>query len=137
MHARQLTRCRLAAHSATVRPTRRGPGDPFRSCVRIPRPVRGSTPHCDRRWSIRAEAEQGNDSGIAAASPVAPRDQEPEDARAAIALGLRLHEAGQYNKALGVFQKALELPGTGIKRFRRAVPPAYKPSPLCVCETGA
>ena len=65
-----------------------------------------------------AEAAEDGDNGITAASPTALRDQEPDDARAAIALGLRLYEAAQYNDALGMFQKALELPGTGIKRFR-------------------
>ena len=71
---------------------------------------------------MTAEATEDSDNGITAASPTVPRDQEPDDARTAIALGLRLHKAGQYNDALGMFQKALELPGTGIKRFRRALP---------------
>ena len=43
---------------------------------------------------------------------------EPEDARGAIAVGLKLYNAGQHSAALDMFVKALELPGTGLKRFR-------------------
>lgn len=123
MHAEEMTRCRSTARAAAAHTTRSTLRAPFRSDIRIPRPVPSSTSIRKKTWSIRAEAEQGSDSGAAAVSPAAPRDQEPEDARSAIALGLRLHEAGQYNEALGVFQKALELPGTGIKRYRQALRP--------------
>jgi len=44
--------------------------------------------------------------------------REPEDARGAISIGLGLYEAGKYAEALEVFEKGLELPGTGMKRFR-------------------
>jgi len=43
---------------------------------------------------------------------------DPDDARGAIALGLKLTEAGQWEAAQGYFERALELPGTGVKRFR-------------------
>lgn len=44
---------------------------------------------------------------------------EPEDARGAIAMGLSLaNDQGDWKAALGYFERALELPGTGIKRFR-------------------
>jgi hypothetical protein len=43
---------------------------------------------------------------------------EPEDARGAITLGLKLSDAGNYEEALEMYVKALDLPGTGIKRFR-------------------
>lgn len=43
---------------------------------------------------------------------------EPEDARGAIAVGLKLYNAGQHSAALDIFVKALELPGTGLKRYR-------------------
>ncbi len=43
---------------------------------------------------------------------------EPEDARGAIALGLKLYNAEKHQAALDLFAKALELPGTGLKRFR-------------------
>ena len=43
---------------------------------------------------------------------------EPEDARGAIAVGLKLFNSGQYQEALDIFEKALKLPGTGVKRFR-------------------
>jgi len=44
--------------------------------------------------------------------------REPEDARGAISIGLGLYEEGKYKEALEVFEKGLELPGTGMKRFR-------------------
>ncbi|KAK9918691.1 hypothetical protein WJX75_006025 [Coccomyxa subellipsoidea] len=47
---------------------------------------------------------------------------EPEDARGAIAVGLDLYNSGQYETALGVFEKAMNLPGTGIKQFRDKPP---------------
>ena len=43
---------------------------------------------------------------------------EPDDARGAIAVGLKLCEQGQYELAQQFFEKALELPGSGTKRFR-------------------
>ena len=42
----------------------------------------------------------------------------PEDARGAIAVGLKYYKAGNYQKALELFGKAPALPGTGTKRFR-------------------
>lgn len=44
--------------------------------------------------------------------------REPEDVRGAIAIGLSLYESGNYQEALEVFEKGLELPGSGMKRFR-------------------
>ena len=46
----------------------------------------------------------------------------PDTARAAIAIGLKLTEAKRWEEAETYFQKALELPGTGIKRFRDRPP---------------
>jgi len=43
---------------------------------------------------------------------------EPSDARGAISIGLSLTDAGDYATALPYFEQALELPGTGLKRFR-------------------
>ena len=43
---------------------------------------------------------------------------EPVDARGAIATGLKLTEQGDWTKGLEYFERALELPGTGLKRFR-------------------
>jgi len=42
----------------------------------------------------------------------------PDTCRGAIALGLKLTEAGQWERAQEYFERALELPGTGVKRFR-------------------
>lgn len=39
---------------------------------------------------------------------------DPEDARGAIALGLKLFESGDYESALQLFDKSLGLPGTGM-----------------------
>ncbi|CAL5224279.1 g6941 [Coccomyxa viridis] len=47
---------------------------------------------------------------------------EPEDARGAIAVGLEQYNAGSYETALGIFEKAIDLPGTGIKQFRDKPP---------------
>lgn len=54
----------------------------------------------------------------AAASKGLLETVDPEDARGAIAIGLKSFEAGDYQGALQLFDKALALPGTGIKRFR-------------------
>ena len=43
---------------------------------------------------------------------------EPADARGAISIGLKLTEEGSWESALGFFEQALTLPGTGLKRFR-------------------
>ena len=45
-------------------------------------------------------------------------EEEPEDARGAIAVGLKYYKAGDYQKALELFGSAPALPGTGTKRFR-------------------
>ncbi len=45
-------------------------------------------------------------------------EEEPEDARGAIAVGLKYYKAGDYQKALELFGRAPALPGTGTKRFR-------------------
>lgn len=45
-----------------------------------------------------------------------------DTARSAIAVGLRLTETGRWEEAETYFQRALELPGTGIKRFRDKPP---------------
>ena len=119
MHAQRTTRSAITA-SQHPRQPRCSVGTPFRSGIKALRTVPASTPPSSRGQRISAEAAEGSDNGTTAASPTALRQQEPEDARTAIAQGLRLHEAGQYNDALGMFQKALELPGTGIKRFRHA-----------------
>ena len=45
-------------------------------------------------------------------------EEAPEDARGAIAVGLKYYKAGNYQKALELFGSAPGLPGTGTKRFR-------------------
>jgi hypothetical protein len=47
---------------------------------------------------------------------------EPDTARAAIAIGLKLTEANRWDEAQDFFERALNLPGTGIKRFRDKPP---------------
>lgn len=47
---------------------------------------------------------------------------EPNDARSAIAIGLKLTDAKEWEEAQKYFERALELPGTGIKRFRDKPP---------------
>ena len=48
--------------------------------------------------------------------------QEPSDARGAIAVGLSLTDAGDYVGGLKYFEQALEMPGTGLKRYRDKPP---------------
>lgn len=43
---------------------------------------------------------------------------EPETAREAIEVGQRLCASQQWSAALAIFEKAIKLPGTGMKRFR-------------------
>ena len=50
---------------------------------------------------------------------------EPEDARGAISMGLKLHDGGRYEEALQMFQRAVELPGTGLKRYRQGQKEAH------------
>lgn len=44
--------------------------------------------------------------------------EEPETAKEGIDLGLVLCKQGRWQDALGIFEKSLKLPGTGVKRFR-------------------
>ncbi|PSC75387.1 putative DNA replication complex GINS PSF3 [Micractinium conductrix] len=56
-------------------------------------------------------------------------DVDPDNARAAIAVGLKYSGAGQWAKAQEYFERALELPGTGLKRYRDK-PPALSEGEL-------
>ena len=51
-------------------------------------------------------------------SEISEDRRDPEDVRGAIAIGLGLYEQGKYQEALEIFEKGLELPGSGMKRFR-------------------
>ena len=62
-----------------------------------------------------ALAAQDSDFDSAGAEGI---EEEPEDARGAIAVGLKYYKAGNYQKALELFGRAPALPGTGTKRFR-------------------
>lgn len=44
--------------------------------------------------------------------------EDPETAKEAIELGNKYAKATRWAEALGVYEKALTLPGTGLKRFR-------------------
>ena len=54
---------------------------------------------------------------------------DPEDARGSIAIGLKYSAAGQWEQAQQYFERALELPGTGLKRWRDK-PPALSAGEL-------
>lgn len=54
---------------------------------------------------------------------------DPEDARGAIAIGLKFSNAGNWAQAQEYFERALELPGTGLKRWRDK-PPALSEGEL-------
>lgn len=102
-----ILRTQLSTSSNSVRRHLRSPT--------LSQPPLQSQPRHGSQANAAAEQE-GEVSTEASAS--GPRDPEPEDSRTAIAQGLRLFEAGQYEPALDLFAKAMKLPGTGIKRFR-------------------
>mmetsp|Transcript_600 Transcript_600/g.1567 ORF Transcript_600/g.1567 Transcript_600/m.1567 type:complete len:165 (+) Transcript_600:1970-2464(+) len=72
--------------------------------------------------NIVAKAEEGASQG---ADPLAKGNyDEPETAQEANDLGLRFTNAGRWTEALAFFEKAINLPGTGTKRFRDKPRPA-------------
>eukprot|EP00197_Chlamydomonas_leiostraca_P007225 CAMPEP_0202865976 /NCGR_PEP_ID=MMETSP1391-20130828/6854_1 /ASSEMBLY_ACC=CAM_ASM_000867 /TAXON_ID=1034604 /ORGANISM="Chlamydomonas leiostraca, Strain SAG 11-49" /LENGTH=181 /DNA_ID=CAMNT_0049545869 /DNA_START=120 /DNA_END=665 /DNA_ORIENTATION=+ len=68
--------------------------------------------HQARRAIVVKSSEGG-----APADPLAGQD-EPESCKDAIALGLRYTGAARWTEALPIFEKAMSLPGTGMKRYR-------------------
>jgi hypothetical protein len=68
--------------------------------------------------AIHVQASSQEDADIDLPSPL----PEPDTARAAIAIGLKLTEANRWEEAQDFFERALNLPGTGIKRFRDKPP---------------
>ena len=82
------------------------------SATRAGRPF-GTVPlRVNHKFATRVQAAQDGDLELPSNLP------EPDTARAAIALGLKLTEAKKWEDAQTYFEKALELPGTGLKRFR-------------------
>lgn len=75
-----------------------------------------------RRGSQRAAASS-DVSGVQEPMP------QPEDARGAIAVGLRIFERGDNAGALEMFNKALSLPGTGALGACLAIMPARRRTP--------
>lgn len=67
------------------------------------------------RWAGRVQAAEDGPDELA-------NLPEPDTARGAIALGLKLTDAKQWERAQQYFERALELPGTGTKRFRDKPP---------------
>ena len=63
------------------------------------------------------DGELGEETG---ASTISPGDLPPATAGEAIDRGLALYKAGDYNEALASFTRALDLPGTGPIRRRKA-----------------
>lgn len=47
--------------------------------------------------------------------------KEPQLAADAIAAGLKAYQSGDHEDALDLFQRAINLPGTGLKRYRWAL----------------
>ncbi|KAG2484031.1 hypothetical protein HYH03_017121 [Edaphochlamys debaryana] len=52
------------------------------------------------------------------AGPAFAPEDEPETAKEAIELGNNLAKQGRWQDALAIYEKALTLPGTGLKRYR-------------------
>lgn len=76
------------------------------------------TPRRTSKRAIHVQASSQQDADINLPSPL----PEPDTARAAIALGLKLTEANRWGEAQDYFERALNLPGTGTKRFRDKPP---------------
>jgi hypothetical protein len=70
------------------------------------------------KGAVHVQASSQQDADIDLPSPL----PEPDTARAAIAIGLKLTEANRWDEAQDYFERALNLPGTGIKRFRDKPP---------------
>ncbi|BDA46788.1 probable protein MET1, chloroplastic [Coccomyxa sp. Obi] len=87
----------------------------FRHHVPAKSAARRSLSSCHRGRLLRVKAD-ADEASISLDVP------EPEDARGAIAVGLELYNAGDYETALGIFEKAMNLPGTGLKQFRDKPP---------------
>lgn len=87
-----------------------------------PSQARGVTPSCSRH-------------GCATTAPRACLPRTTQDAKGAIAVGLKFSNAGQWEQAQQFFERALELPGTGLKRWRDK-PPALSTGELtaALCE---
>jgi len=111
-------------------------------------------PQRRRLHKIRASASEDTDV-------ITTDIPEPEDARGAIAVspnsiltispfpassdestsreglslqvGLEQYNAGSYGTALGIFEKAIDLPGTGIKQFRYGYQQILHPGSVCSC----
>lgn len=83
---------------------------------KVPRPLVCRTRKGPQR-TIAVRSNQGDDG-----NNMLRNVPDPEDARGAIAVGLELTEAGEWERALSYFETALSLPGTGIKRFRDKPP---------------
>lgn len=62
-------------------------------------------------WGVTAASDQSSDT-------TAPAADEPQLAGAAIEAGLRAYSGGDTQGALQLFQRSLQLPGTGLKRYR-------------------
>ncbi|EIE19738.1 hypothetical protein COCSUDRAFT_54599, partial [Coccomyxa subellipsoidea C-169] len=92
-----------------------GDGHPFRHFTTA-RPASNRSRCVSHRSELLKVSAEPADTSIIQDVP------EPEDARGAIAVGLELYNAGQYETALGIFEKAMNLPGTGIKQFRDKPP---------------
>ncbi|KAL4514289.1 hypothetical protein Ndes2526A_g04008 [Nannochloris sp. 'desiccata'] len=76
------------------------------------------TPRRTYKGAVHVQASSQQDADINLPSPL----PEPDTARAAIAVGLKLTEANRWEEAQDYFERALNLPGTGIKRFRDKPP---------------
>ena len=69
----------------------------------------GRTSSPPRQRNVQTLAESGSGGS---------KSEGPQLAADAISAGLKQYHAGDPEAALDLFQKALELPGTGLKRFR-------------------
>lgn len=89
---------------------------PFAGCRAAPLSSR-TAPTPQRRangFTTSAESPQSSGSGRSGGG-------EPQLSADAISAGLKAYQSGDHESALELFQQALTLPGTGLKRYRCVV----------------
>ncbi|GLC45823.1 hypothetical protein PLESTB_001151700 [Pleodorina starrii] len=107
------TTCSSASAGLRIVSGRRVPPVASRRGVAAPaRPQHSLVVSEQSRWAPLAPPPRA-----AAGEPLGSED-EPETAREAIELGNKYAKAARWQEALAVYEKALTLPGTGLKRFK-------------------
>lgn len=110
-----LQPCRPSSPSILARWAAFAPFATAHGCRAAPLSSR-PTPTPQRRadgFATAAESPQSSGSSRSSSG-------EPQLAADAISAGLKAYQSGDHGGALDMFQRALTLPGTGLKRYRQA-----------------